>query len=97
MSSGNDSSVVTCPPRGEQRASTPTSGSVLEEGVGRVNQIFVLTEVDGQLALASRSISSYFEFSWPMSDRLTDEAWRELLNSGQAPPRPEWTSSFIVE
>jgi hypothetical protein len=32
-----------------------------------------------------------------MSDRLTDESWREMLNSGQAPPRPEWTSSFILE
>lgn len=21
----------------------------------------------------------YYEFTWPMSDRLTDEAWRELL------------------
>jgi hypothetical protein len=42
-------------------------------------------------------VLSYYEFARPMGDRLTDEGWREMLNSGQAPARPEWTSSFIVE
>jgi hypothetical protein len=32
-----------------------------------------------------------------MSDRLTDESWREMLESGQAPPRPAWTASFVSE
>jgi hypothetical protein len=76
-------------------ATDPNSGSVLEEGVGRINQIFVVAEVGGQLSLTQGGVFSYYEFSWPMSDRLTDEAWRDLLDSGQAPARPEWTSSFI--
>jgi len=76
-------------------ATDPNSGSVLEEGVGRINQIFVVAEVDGQLILTQGGVFSYYEFSWPMSDRLTDEAWRELLDSGQGPTRPEWTSSFM--
>jgi hypothetical protein len=42
-------------------------------------------------------VFSYYEFPWPMSDRLTDEAWREMLGSGQAPARPYWTASFMAE
>ncbi len=32
-----------------------------------------------------------------MEDRLTDEKWREMLGTGQAPERPQWTQSFVVE
>jgi hypothetical protein len=78
-------------------ATDPNSGNVLEEGVGRIYEIFVVAEVDGQLSLTEGGVFSYYEFVWPMSDRLTDEAWRELLDSGQAPPRPEWTSSFVSQ
>jgi len=42
-------------------------------------------------------VFSYYEFPWPMSDRLTDETWREMLSTGHTPPRPQWTGSFIAE
>jgi hypothetical protein len=76
-------------------ATDPNSGTVLEEAVGKIFEICVVTEVDGQLTLNQGGVFSYYEFTWLMDDRLTDEAWRELLNDGQAPPRPEWTSSFV--
>jgi hypothetical protein len=76
-------------------ATDPNSGTVLEEAVGKIFEICVVTEVDGQLTLTQGGVFSYYEFTWLMDDRLTDEAWRELLNDGQAPPRPEWTSSFV--
>ena len=78
-------------------ATDPDSGTVLEEAVGKIFEIFVVTKVGGQLSLTLGGVFSYYEFAWPMSDRLTDEAWRELLNSGQAPARPEWTASFISQ
>jgi len=78
-------------------ATDPNSGTVLEEAVGKIFEIYVVAEVEGQLTLTEGGVFSYYEFAWPAADRLTDEAWRGLLNSGQAPPRPEWTSSFIVE
>jgi len=78
-------------------ATDPNSGTVLEEAVGKIFEIFVAVEVEGQLKITEGGVFSYYEFAWPMGDRLTDEGWREMLNSGQAPPRPEWTSSFIVE
>ena len=30
----------------------------------------------------------------PISNRLTDEQWKQMLESGQAPPRPTWITSF---
>ncbi len=33
---------------------------------------------------------------WPASDRLTDEQWRKMLASGQAPERPAWTAAFVA-
>ncbi len=78
-------------------ATDPNSGQVLEEAVGRVFGIYIVVEAEGRMTLAQGGVFSYYEFAWPMSDRLTDEAWREMLGSGQVPSRPEWTSSFISE
>ncbi|GAI53387.1 unnamed protein product [marine sediment metagenome] len=38
-------------------------------------------------------VFSYYEFKQPMGDRLTDEAWREILNT-QAQAEPEWIKNF---
>jgi hypothetical protein len=78
-------------------ATDPNSGQVLEEAVGKVFPIYVVVEAEGRLTLTQGGVFSYYEFAWPMSDRLTDEAWREMLETGQAPSRPPWTSSFISE
>lgn len=78
-------------------ATDPNSGTVLEEAVGKIFEIYVAVEVEGELTMAEGGVFSYYEFPWPMSDRLTDEKWREMLNAGQAAPRPEWTSSFVPE
>jgi len=42
-------------------------------------------------------VFSYYEFPWPIDDRLTDEKWRGMLDDGTAPPPPEWTASFLVD
>jgi hypothetical protein len=76
---------------------TDPNGLVLEEGVGRVQEIYVVAEIEGRLVMCKGGVFSYYEFPWPMDNRLTDEAWKEMLNQGQAPARPEWTASFIAE
>jgi hypothetical protein len=76
---------------------TDPMGTVLEEGVGRIFEIYVVAEIEGHLVVTKGGVFSYYEFPWPMSDRLTDEAWREMLGSGQAPARPYWTASFVAE
>ena len=71
------------------------TGQVLEEGVGYVDFVVVAYKVpDGRILIGAGPIMTYYEFKHPMSDRLTDEKWREVL-SQNPPEMPEWTSSFI--
>jgi hypothetical protein len=76
-------------------------GKVVEEGVGYVDLIIVACPAparsaetslrpDGPVFLAAGPVLSYYEFKHPMDDRLTDEAWRELLDSPDRPDRPRW-------
>ncbi|MCK4323212.1 MAG: DUF3160 domain-containing protein, partial [Armatimonadetes bacterium] len=71
---------------------------VLEEAVGYVERITVAYQLpDGRIAAGQGPVFSYYEFKQPMADRLTDEAWREMLQQGQAPALPEWTRSFRAQ
>ena len=71
---------------------------VLEEGVGYVDLILVAYKVpDGRIIIGAGPTLSYYEFKQPIDNRLTDEAWKETLQSGQTPPRPAWTSSFYQQ
>ena len=64
---------------------------VVEEGVGYVDLIIVACPLpDGSIRLTAGPVLSYYEFKHPMSDRLTDETWRQLLNSPEKPERPKW-------
>lgn len=83
-------------------ATDPASFTVLEEAVGRINAIYVVVPMvaaDGSpyLQVAKGGVFAYYEFPWPMNDRLTDEAWRTMLDDGSAPPPPAWTASFRVD
>ncbi|MDF1540490.1 MAG: DUF3160 domain-containing protein, partial [Candidatus Thorarchaeota archaeon] len=69
--------------------------SVLEEAVGDPMIIIVAVFVDGQIHLARGGTFSYYEFAHPIDDRLTDESWIDMLDSGQEPALPEWSQSFI--
>ena len=71
---------------------------VLEEGVGYVDLALVAYKVpDGRIILGAGPTLSYYEFRWPMEQgRLTDEQWKEILESGQQPPRPDWIDSFYA-
>ncbi|MBN1485076.1 MAG: DUF3160 domain-containing protein [Chloroflexia bacterium] len=77
-------------------ATHPELFMVLEVGVGRIQDIYAVVPIEGELVLAKGGVFSYYEFPWPMDDRLTDEAWREMLDRGEAPDRPAWTDSFLT-
>jgi hypothetical protein len=72
------------------------AGEVLEEGTGRVEAEVVAVRVPGRddVVLAVGPVLTYYEFRWPMADRLTDEKWREVLGTGTAPSQPPWLCSF---
>ncbi len=69
---------------------------VLEEGVGYVDLALVAYKVpDGRIILGAGPTLSYYEFKQPMEQgRLTDEQWKEMLEQGKQPPRPDWIDSF---
>jgi len=75
----------------------PNEGKVLEVGVGRPAVILVAVYVNGEVILTQGGVMSYYEFTWPMEDRLTDESWQEMLDLGTESPLPSWTESFVIE
>lgn len=80
-------------------ATDPNTRHVLQVGIGNVDELYVIAPIpqpDGSLALtvARGGVFSYYEFASPK--RLTDETWREMLASGEAPPQPDFTTGFSV-
>jgi hypothetical protein len=51
--------------------------------------------LEGKLQIAQGGVFSYYEFTQRRDTRLTDEAWRERLENGQA-KAPAWTASFLM-
>ena len=76
---------------------TDPNGLVLEEATGNIFEIYAVVPVEGKLKLAKGGVYSYYEFPHPMSDRLTDQKWREMLDNDKAPPLPAWTEAFIAK
>jgi hypothetical protein len=70
------------------------SERVLEETLGKFNAlILVYAGADGKLYANAGPVYNYFEFTQPMSQRLTDEQWLGMLQTSSPSP-PEWTNNF---
>lgn len=60
------------------------TGYVLETAVGIPYRIYVaLNDGQGGKRIAVGYTFSYYEFPWEMTDRLTDEKWRQAVYSGE--------------
>lgn len=68
---------------------------VLEEGVGEPVPIFVVLP-DEPYRIGVGAVFSYYEFTVGPSERMTDEQWQAKVESGDTPPLPPWTSTFIA-
>jgi hypothetical protein len=67
----------------------------LEEASGYLDYIVVAYKMpSNHIILAVGPVLSYYEFKYPISERLTDETWRDMLTGEQKPARPEWIKSF---
>ena len=83
---------------------TDPNGTVLEVGTGIPSTIYVVVQVNGKIKLASGSVYSFYQFEWPMDDRLTDSKWRQMMgwqadengnyNWNKSIDRLEWTKSY---
>ncbi len=58
---------------------------VVEEGVGYVDKVYALCSYGGQEFIAIGPAFTYYEFKVPMDERLTDEAWKRMLEEDDAP------------
>jgi hypothetical protein len=70
-------------------------GRVLEEAIGQPAIIYVIPP-DDPTRVSIGAVYTYYEFSVSTDQRMTDEAWQGLVESGQTPANPSWTSSFMV-
>ena len=83
---------------------TDPNGSVLEVATGNPSRIYVVVKVDGSLRVAVGSVYSFYQFPWPINDRLTDSKWRVMMgfeaneegyyNQNKPVERPNWTDSY---
>ena len=76
-------------------------GQCLELGTGNVCKMYVIVSVEGKPRLASGPVYSFYQFEQPISDRMTDSSWRDLVNraySGGDPrtTSPTWTDDYRV-
>jgi hypothetical protein len=69
--------------------------AVLEEGIGQPTLIYVVLP-DSPYRIGRGAVFTYYEFTVPPAERMTDEAWQAMVAGGTAPAAPEWTSLFIV-
>jgi hypothetical protein len=67
----------------------------LEEAIGHPTFLYVV--LPGQpTRLATGAVFSYYEFSVPVSGRMTDEQWQGMVAAGSNPAAPDWTKLFIT-
>ena len=85
---------------------TDPNGQVLEMGTGRPCTIYVIVNVDGKVKIAKGSVYSFYQFAWPLEDRLTDTSFRVLMGyepgsdgyftseDERRPDMPWWTKEY---
>ena len=70
----------------------------LEEGTGFIHELYaVVPDGRGGLQVARGGVYSQYEFTVPVSGRLTDEAWRAQLQQGKVPPAHPWLDGVLVK
>lgn len=68
---------------------------VLEEAIGQPTPIYVILP-DSPWRIAVGAVFTYYEFTVPPDQRMTDEAWQAQVEAGSNPPQPDWTRTFIA-
>jgi len=74
-------------------------GKVLHVGTGKVNMgTFIVKDVEsGKYRAYTGPFFSYYDTITTNFKRLTDQDWERIIDSGNKPSRPEWTSNFLID
>lgn len=73
---------------------TNSGGRVLEVGVGRVTLGVIAIDNGPDVMAYVGPLYTYYEFTHPAGDRLTDGQFSAMLLRQDAPSRPAWVSAF---
>ena len=83
---------------------TDPNGSCLEVGTGNPSRIYVIVPIDGELHICQGAVYSFYQFEQPLSNRLTDSTWRQMMgialtddgaySTNSAIEQPAWTQSY---
>ena len=86
---------------------TDPNGACLEVGTGNPSRIYVIVPIDGELHICVGAVYSFYQFEQPISERLTDSEWRQMMgisamdngtyNYDSAIEQPKWTNSYRYE
>ncbi|MBR2825606.1 MAG: sigma-70 family RNA polymerase sigma factor [Solobacterium sp.] len=69
-------------------------GECLQLAIGKPQEIIVAVYFDDDIRFATGAVYSYYQFTQPISNRLTDEEWQDRVRANEVPNMPVWTSSF---
>jgi hypothetical protein len=71
-------------------------GCVLHQGVGCVDLLLLAVDSGKDRMVFAGPVLSHYEFEVSGVARKSDSQWKQELQAGKAPPRPEWTRSYLV-
>ena len=93
-----------CPAAIVADIATNPNGTILEVATGNPSSILVIAKVDGKVKITRGSVYSFYQFAWPMDDRLTDSKWHQMIGikplddgnyeTANSVMRPLWTESY---
>lgn len=71
-------------------------GSVLHEGIGNVDMMMIAVDNGEDKMIYAGPTLSHYEFEMNSFTRLTDSDWKQLLQEGNLPSRPNWTEGYLI-
>jgi hypothetical protein len=71
------------------------NGQYLEEAVGMVDEIYVVTEINGKPYLTKGAVFSYYEFT--SGSPMTDEEWSNKISKPNTLQRPLWVKDITIK
>ncbi len=74
----------------------PETLEMLTQATGYPVIYHVIVPYQGGLYYTEGAGFSYYEFRRPSDDKLDDQAWRDMLVTGQAPAPPAWADTFLA-
>ncbi len=71
-------------------------GGVLHQGVGNIDFMMVAIDSGKDRMVYAGPVMSHYEFVMKGTQRKSDSEWKKDLRKGKTPPRPPWTTDYLI-